>query len=111
MNAQLKPNEQAAFDVKLALRRSDVFEIERSNARDGLQDEIQETVYLFLDQILDAYQKGDDCQIGQVIGNSIANYAMHIERSRQAQQLRDELMPSWEDAMADASGKPKSGPL
>jgi hypothetical protein len=90
MNAQVKP-----FDAVLAMRRNDIFEIERAGAREALQDEIQETVYLFLDQILAKHAEGDDTEIGRIIGNCISNYALHIERSRQAQELRDEFLPSW----------------
>jgi hypothetical protein len=91
MNAQVK----AAFDVVLAMRRNDVFEIERANAREALQDEIQETVYLFMDQILAKHAEGDDLEIGRIIGNCISNYALHIERSRQAQELREAFLPNW----------------
>lgn len=95
MNAQLKPNEQAALDVKLANRRSDVFWIDREKARDGLQDEIQETVSFYLPQMLESYKAGDDCQIGQIIANCIANYAMHIENAQKAKEMREEFLPSW----------------
>jgi hypothetical protein len=95
VNAQLKPNQQAARDVELANRRNDVFEIEHAKAREGLVDELQEAVYFFVDDILKNYQAGDDAENGRMLGNAIAGYAMRIYTARMAQELKEELMPSW----------------
>jgi hypothetical protein len=97
MSAQLKlkPNEQAALDVMLANRRTDVFEIERAKAREGLVDEFQEAVYFFVDDILKNYQAGDDTENGRILGNALANFAMRIHSARMAQELREEFLPSW----------------
>lgn len=95
MNAQMKPNEQAALELRLQGRRGDVFEIEHAKARDGLQDEIQETVMLYLDKILSNHACGDDLDTGTIIANCIANYAMHVQAARLAEELRNEFIPSW----------------
>lgn len=95
MSAQLKQNEQYALEAKLKMRRSDVFEIEKAKARDGLQDEIQETVMNFLDDILKNFAAGDDAENGRILGNTIASYALHIETARLANELRSEFIPSW----------------
>jgi hypothetical protein len=96
MNAQVKPNEMAAQDVRLSGRRADQFEIRR--APDGvecLKDEIQEAIDLHLDDILSNHAAGDDLANGAILANVIAIYAMHLTRKRQAKEMQDEFMPSW----------------
>lgn len=95
MSAQLKPNERAALEVKLANRRSDVFEIERAKVRDVLEEELQQTVSLFMHEIMKNYQTGDDCSNGQILGNCIAGYALRIESARVAKEMREEREPSF----------------
>lgn len=98
MNAQvkLKPKEQAALDVKLANRRTDVFWIERSKGRDELEDEIQLHVHTCLADILGAYQTGDDCQIGRIIANCIGAVGSRIYYTNLAREVKEDLLPSWE---------------
>jgi hypothetical protein len=95
MNAQLKPNEQAARDVTLKNRRSDVFWIERGDGREVLLDELEQTVRGFLTQILDDYKSGDDCANGRLLGNVVATVAMRIYTSKLAAEMKDDLLPSW----------------
>jgi uncharacterized metal-binding protein YceD (DUF177 family) len=96
MNAQLKPNEQAALEVRLANRRTDQFEIARtSTGVEGLKDELQEMLDLHFDAILSNHAAGDDLENGVMLANCIASYAMHLTRSRRAKEMRDEFLPSW----------------
>jgi hypothetical protein len=99
MNAQLKPNEQAALDVRLAQRRADVFEIDgnrakRAERREALQDEIQDTVHCLLDDILANHAAGDDLANGEILSRIIGAYGMRLSYHRISNELRDAFLPS-----------------
>jgi hypothetical protein len=96
VNAQLKPNEQAALEFRLATRRADQFEIARtSTGVEGLKDELQEILDLYFDKILSNHAAGDDLENGVILANCIASYAMHLTRSRRAKEMYEEFLPSW----------------
>jgi uncharacterized protein YdcH (DUF465 family) len=98
MSAQpkLKPNEQAAIDIRLANRRADQFEIARTRESiEGLKDELQEMIDLHFDKMLANHAALDDLENGAMFANCIASYAMHLTRTRRAKEMRDEFLPSW----------------
>lgn len=99
MNAQLKPNEQAAQEVRLAQRRADVFEIDgnrakRAELREALEDEIQDTVHCFLDDILANHAAGDDLANGEILARIIGAYGIRLSYHRISNELRDAFLPS-----------------
>jgi hypothetical protein len=99
MNAQLKPNEQAAQDVRLAQRRADVFEIDgnrakRAERREALEDEIQDTVHCLLDDILATHAAGDDLANGEILARIIGAYGIRLSYHRISNELRDAFLPS-----------------
>jgi hypothetical protein len=96
MNAQLKPNEQAALEFRLSSRRADQFEVRSTpDGVEGLKDELQETLDLYFDTILANHATGDDLANGVILANCIAAYAMHLTRQRQKRELTDAFLPSW----------------
>jgi 16S rRNA A1518/A1519 N6-dimethyltransferase RsmA/KsgA/DIM1 with predicted DNA glycosylase/AP lyase activity len=112
MSAVLKPNELAALEAKLAHRRADVAIIEKDKeGREELIDELGCNLDVFLDDIIKAYVAGDDCQIGQIIGNCIGTVATRIYAAQLTNKLQDVLLPSWTSRMADAVGKPERGEI
>jgi uncharacterized metal-binding protein YceD (DUF177 family) len=100
VSAVLKPNEQAALDVRLASRRADQFEIARTREGiEGLKDELQEMIDLHFDQMLANHAALDDLENATMFANCIASYALHLSRSRRAKEMRDEFLPSWRSSV------------
>jgi hypothetical protein len=100
VNAQVKPDpyEQTAREIQLANRRSEVFEIDRAKAYEELLDELDTVLMRMLPAVLSNYKAGDDAENGRIIGECIGGYAIRVQRAREAEELRRDLLPSWRDA-------------
>jgi hypothetical protein len=106
VNAQVKPNEQAAEAVRLANRRNDVFEIgQLDEGVECLLDEVCDAMPRLIGQILNNHQTLDDAETGRLIHELIGGYGLTLSRAREkrenervADELWNEMLPSWRKA-------------
>lgn len=96
MNAQVKPNEQAAMDVRLANLRAQVFEIARiPDGVEGLLDELQDAMPRLIAKIMTNHGAYDYAETGRLIHECIGGFAISLQRCREAKELVEEFLPSW----------------